>query len=164
LAISAGRTLFDPLVEYAHLCNSDQDFLGLRVHKLQNYVSPQELAWCFQREFINRVSEVGVDINYCIGKSNKFFNYLLFLDFPHTESILQFVCGLGPRKAAHIIQLLKHQGVVLDARSKLVTLCNLGSTVFVNAAGFIRIDLEKVRDTAEDYVEPLDSSRIHPEA
>lgn len=142
--------MLDPLVEYAHLCNSDNDFLGIRAHPLQNYVPSQELAWCFQREFINRVSEVGVDINYCI-------------EFPHTAGVLQFVCGLGPRKAAHVMQLLQHQNVVLDARAKLVTLCSLGPTIFVNVAGFIRIDVEKIRDTADDYLERLDGSRVHPE-
>lgn len=88
---------------------------------------------------------------------------MIILEFPHTAGVLQFVCGLGPRKAAHIMQMLKHQNVVLDARSKLVTLCNLGSNIFVNAAGFIRIDLEKVRDTSDEYIEQLDGSRVHPE-
>jgi transcription elongation factor SPT6 len=113
-------------------------------------VPVHELAWCYQREFINRVSEVGVDINYCI-------------EFPHTSGVLQFVCGLGPRKATHIMQLLKHQNVTLDARSKLVTLCNLGPNIFVNAAGFIRIDVEKIQDEVDEYVEQLDGSRVHPE-
>jgi transcription elongation factor SPT6 len=150
LAISAGRTLLDPLFEYAHLCNSDNDILGIRIHRLQNNVSSRDISWCFQREFINRVSEVGVDINHCI-------------EFPHTAGVLQFVCGLGHRKATHVIQLLQHQSVILDARSKLVTLCNLGPTIFVNAAGFIRIDVEKIRDLADEYVEKLDGSRVHPE-
>ncbi|KAI6213562.1 SH2 domain-containing protein [Aphelenchoides besseyi] len=150
MAISVGRCLLDPLVEYAHLCNADDDFLGIRIHPLQDSVSKGDLRWCYERAFINRVSEVGVDINHCI-------------EFPHTSGVLQFVCGLGPQKANHIMQLLKHQDGVLDARSKLVTLCNLGPTIFVNAAGFIRIDVEKVREVTDEYVEQLDGSRVHPE-
>ncbi|KAI6199791.1 Suppressor of Ty 6-like protein [Aphelenchoides besseyi] len=150
LAISVGRCLLDPLVEYAHLCNSDDDFLGIRIHPLQDYVPKGDLRWCYERAFINRVSEVGVDINYCI-------------EFPHTSGVLQFVCGLGPQKANHIMQLLKHKNEMLDARSKLVTWCNLGPTIFVNAAGFIRIDVEKVKDRTSDELEQLDGSRVHPE-
>ena len=43
-------------------------------------------------EFVNRVNEVGVDINQCIT-------------FPHTASLLQFVCGLGPRKASYLLKV-----------------------------------------------------------
>ncbi|KAI6241999.1 Suppressor of Ty 6-like protein [Aphelenchoides fujianensis] len=150
LGISAGRTLMDPLVEYAHLCNENDEFLGIRIHPLQDHVPKADLRWCYERNFIDHVNEMGVDINYCI-------------EYPHTAGVLQFVCGLGARKANHIMQLLKHQEVVLDARSKLVTLCNLGPTVFVNAAGFIRIDVEKIRENADEYVEQLDGSRVHPE-
>ena len=150
LTISVGRFMLDPLIEYAHLCNDNKDYLGIRIHPLQEQLAPLDLEWCFQRAFIDQVSEVGVDINYC-------------LEFPHTADVLQFVCGLGPRKAAHMLQLLQHQNVTLDARSKLVTLCNLGPNVFINAAGFIRIDVEKIRENADEYVEPLDGSRVHPE-
>ncbi|CAD5223704.1 unnamed protein product [Bursaphelenchus okinawaensis] len=150
LAISAGRCLLDPLLEYARLFNKENDYLSIKLHPLQGELPERDLSWAFQREFVNRVNEVGVDINYCI-------------EFPHTNGVMQFVCGFGPRKAEHVMQLLEHQGLVLDARSKLVTLCSLGPTIFINSAGFIKIDIEKVRDTADDYVEQLDGSRVHPE-
>lgn len=150
LTVSVGRCLLDPLVEYAHLCNATHDYLGISVHPLQDQLPTRELQWCFQREFINHVSEVGVDINYC-------------LEFPHTANVLQFVCGLGPRKAAHLLQLLRHQNATLQSRSRLVTQCGLGPSVFINAAGFIRIDVDKIRENADDYVEQLDGSRVHPE-
>ncbi|CAD5232952.1 unnamed protein product [Bursaphelenchus xylophilus] len=150
LAISVGRCLRDPLLEYARLYNKEKDYLSIRLHPMQANVPERDLSWAFQREFVNRVNEVGVDINYCI-------------EFPHTNGVMQFVCGFGPRKAEHVMQLLEHQSLILDARSKLVTLCSLGPTIFINSAGFIKIDIEKVRDTAEDYVEQLDGSRVHPE-
>ena len=43
-------------------------------------------------EFVNRVNEVGVDVNRCVM-------------FPHTMPLIQFVCGLGPRKGFHLIKV-----------------------------------------------------------
>ncbi len=43
-------------------------------------------------EFINRTNEVGVDVNRCILH-------------PHTANLLQFVAGLGPRKASYMIKV-----------------------------------------------------------
>ena len=43
-------------------------------------------------EFVNRVNEVGVEINHV-------------LSFPYNAPLLQFVCGLGPRKAAQLIKV-----------------------------------------------------------
>lgn len=43
-------------------------------------------------EFINRVNEVGVDVNRAIAH-------------PHTQSLVQYVCGLGPRKGAHLLKV-----------------------------------------------------------
>ena len=43
-------------------------------------------------EFVNIVNEVGVDINEALAH-------------PYTAGLLQFVCGLGPRKAAYILKV-----------------------------------------------------------
>ena len=44
-------------------------------------------------EFINEVNQTGVDINRA-------------LDFPHMAVLTQFLCGLGPRKAGHLLKVL----------------------------------------------------------
>lgn len=38
-AVSLGRLLLDPLVEYAHLCNTDDDILCVSYHPLQGEVN-----------------------------------------------------------------------------------------------------------------------------
>lgn len=38
-AVSLGRLLLDPLIEYAHLCNTDDDILCVSYHPLQSEVS-----------------------------------------------------------------------------------------------------------------------------
>ena len=43
------------------------------------------------------VNEVGVDPNR-------------LLEHPHTVSLLQFVCGLGPRKASSLLKVIKAIG------------------------------------------------------
>lgn len=67
-------------------------------------------------EFINRVNEVGVDVHRC-------------LEYPYTANMLQFVCGLGPRKAANLLKVLKQNDNLLESRTKLVTLCRMGPKV-----------------------------------
>lgn len=51
-----------------------------------------ELLEHLNLEFVNRVNEVGVDVNRCITHS-------------HTASLIQFVCGLGPRKGYHLLKV-----------------------------------------------------------
>jgi transcription elongation factor SPT6 len=59
---------------------------------LQDCVTKEELSNALTLEFVNRVNEVGVDVNRA-------------LDYPHTAPLLQFVCGLGPRKGTHLLKV-----------------------------------------------------------
>ncbi|VDO79503.1 unnamed protein product [Heligmosomoides polygyrus] len=146
-AVSLARLLLDPLWEYCHLWNPDDDIFCLAFHPLQN---EDDLSNALAREIINRVNEVGVDVNRC-------------LEHPHTANVLQFVCGLGPRKATHLLKMLKQHDHLLESRTKLVTLCRMGPKVFMNCAGFIKIDTTRVAEKTDAYVEVLDGSRVHPE-
>uniref|UniRef100_A0A915EEF5 S1 motif domain-containing protein n=1 Tax=Ditylenchus dipsaci TaxID=166011 RepID=A0A915EEF5_9BILA len=149
-AVSLARFVLDPLIEISHLCNSDEDVLFMKFHPLQSELPKRDLLFALQLECINRVNEVGVDINRC-------------LEFPHTAGLLQFVCGLGPRKASHLLKILKQNDNLLESRTKLVTFCRMGPKVFMNASGFIKIDTARVSERTDAYVEVLDGSRVHPE-
>ncbi|XP_055861753.1 transcription elongation factor SPT6 [Biomphalaria glabrata] len=150
-AISIARRLQDPLLEFAQLCNPDEDILCLKYHPLQDTVPKEELLEALYLEFVNRVNEVGVDINQV-------------LNFPYTAPLLQFVCGLGPRKSSQIIKMLKQNNSRLENRTQLVSICDMGPKVFINCAGFIMIDTNQLGDTSDVYVDVLDGSRVHPEA
>uniref|UniRef100_A0A671S590 Transcription elongation factor SPT6-like n=1 Tax=Sinocyclocheilus anshuiensis TaxID=1608454 RepID=A0A671S590_9TELE len=139
-AVSVARKIQDPLVEFAQVCSSDEDILCLKLHPLQEHVVKEELLGALYCEFINRVNEVGVDVNRAIAH-------------PYTQSLVQYVCGLGPRKGS---QLLKN-------RTQLVTMCHMGPKVFINCAGFIKIDTASLGDSTDSYIEVLDGSRVHPE-
>ncbi|XP_074640844.1 transcription elongation factor SPT6-like [Tubulanus polymorphus] len=149
-AVSVARRVQDPLIEYAQMCNHDEDLLNLRFHTLQDQVNKDDLLHALQLEFVNRVNEVGVDVNRCITNS-------------HTAPLAQFICGLGPRKASSLLKTLRQNNGRLENRAQLVTMCHMGPKVFINCAGFIRIDTNSLGDSTEAYVEVLDGSRVHPE-
>uniref|UniRef100_A0A4W4EHK9 Transcription elongation factor spt6 n=1 Tax=Electrophorus electricus TaxID=8005 RepID=A0A4W4EHK9_ELEEL len=149
-AVSVARKIQDPLVEFAQVCSSDEDILCLKLHPLQEHVVKEELLGALYCEFINRVNEVGVDVNRAIAH-------------PYTQSLVQYVCGLGPRKGSHLLKILKQNNTRLENRTQLVTMCHMGPKVFINCAGFIKIDTASLGDSTDSYIEVLDGSRVHPE-
>ncbi|XP_076167976.1 transcription elongation factor SPT6 [Ptiloglossa arizonensis] len=149
-AISLARRIQDPLLEFSQLCTVDEEILCLKYHPLQDQLLKDDLIENLYLEFINRVNEVGVDLNRTVEE-------------PYTANLVQFVCGLGPRKAQSLIKILKQTNQRLENRTQLITACHMGPKVFVNCAGFIKIDTNSLGDSTEAYVEVLDGSRVHPE-
>ncbi|KAL4223178.1 Transcription elongation factor SPT6 [Mactra antiquata] len=149
-AVCVARRLQDPLIEFAQLCNQDDDILCLKYHPMQDSISKEELMSALYLEFVNRVNEVGVDVNRAISN-------------PHTSVLVQFICGLGPRKGAALLRVLRQTSSRFENRTDLVNKCRMGPKVFVNCAGFLKIDTNSLGDSTEGYVEVLDGSRVHPE-
>lgn len=58
----------------------------------QEHVVKEELLGALYCEFINRVNEVGVDVNRAIAH-------------PYTQSLVQYICGLGSRKGSHLLKV-----------------------------------------------------------
>ena len=92
LAVSIARRLQDPLIEFAQMCNADEDILCLKTHPIQEVLPKEQLLNAIYREFIFRVNEVGVDVNKCVTHA-------------HVAPLVQFVCGLGPRKGFHLLKV-----------------------------------------------------------
>lgn len=149
-AVSIARRMQDPLVEYSQLCSADEEILCLRYHTLQDQIPKEQLLESLYLEFINRTNEVGVDVNLAVQN-------------PLTLNLVQFICGLGPRKGQALIKILKQTNQRLENRTQLVTACHMGPKVFINCSGFIKIDTNSLGDSTEAYVEVLDGSRVHPE-
>jgi transcription elongation factor SPT6 len=152
-AVSLGRRLLDPLIEFSQLCTPDEEVMCLKYHPMQEHLNQEELLNALQLEFVNRVNQVGIDINRC-------------LVHPHTAQLVQFICGLGQRKGAALLRTLKkHPTPMLESRTQIVTNCGVGAKVFINCVGFIKIDTAQISETGTDtYIEVLDSTRVHPEA
>ncbi|XP_033218943.1 transcription elongation factor SPT6 isoform X2 [Belonocnema kinseyi] len=149
-AISLARRMQDPLVEFSQLCTADEEILCLKFHPLQDQLPQEELLENIYLEFVNRVNEVGVDVNKAVQQA-------------YSGNLVQFVCGLGARKGQALIKILKQTNQRLENRTQLVTACHMGPKVFINCAGFIKIDTNSLGDSTEAYVEVLDGSRVHPE-
>ena len=149
-AISIGRILQDPLLEFSQLCNPDEEILNIRYHALQDLLPPPDLLNVLYNEFINRTNEVGVDLNMAISN-------------PYRQANVQFLAGLGTRKANHLIRMIRQNNQRLETRNHLVISFHMGPKVYVNVAGFVKIETNAFGDS-ETYIEVLDSTRIHPEA
>ena len=105
----------------------------------------EELLSALYCEFINRVNEVGVDVNRVIAH-------------PYSQALIQYVCGLGPRKGTHLLKILKQNNTRLESRTQLVTMCHMGPKVFMNCAGFLKIDTASLGDSTDSCIEVLDGS------
>lgn len=145
-------------MEYKNFVNyhyySDQTIHAKEVFTIvvifQEQISKEELLENLYLEFVNRTNEVGVDINLAVQQA-------------HKSNLVQFICGLGPRKAQALLRVLKQTNQRLENRTQLVTACHMGPKVFINCSGFVKIDTNSLGDSTEAYVEILDGSRVHPE-
>ncbi|KAJ3175730.1 Transcription elongation factor spt6 [Irineochytrium annulatum] len=160
--VSLARRVQDPTHEYATLFNSDEEMKLLRVHPLQGLLREDKLKAAFERAFINVVNFNGVDINEAANPLLK-----------HRSYTLQFVSGLGPRKAQHLIsriaklvQRYNVEGGKLPSRLSLIgggVSKRFGiimtSTIFMNCASFLRVRAKHISQNHD----VLDDTRIHPE-
>lgn len=153
-AVSLARKLNEPLNEYAKLCNPDNDILCLHFHNLQDELPKEEFLERLYQQFTSRVCAVGVDPNRVIAH-------------PHMTNIVQFIAGLGPRKGAHLLRSIKKSktGGQLVSRQQLVKELGMTKVIFINCAGFIKLDTGNLAEEyPEEPVTPLDSTRIHPQS
>ncbi|CBN78798.1 GTB1; RNA binding / hydrolase, acting on ester bonds, also similar to transcription elogantion facto [Ectocarpus siliculosus] len=158
-AVALARYLQDPLVEFAGMWttmdssgNFGHEMFSLRLHALQDQVPPQQLLKVWTHRMMDAVSAVGVDINHAA-------------EHEHAVGVLQFVPGLGPRKAFKLRERLGTVlGGVVPSRKALLSSQVLKSLVYTNAAGFLRIrERGKLAEQLEGQLDPFDDTRVHPE-
>lgn len=83
----------EPLHAFTSLFSSpDNEFLALNLHAHQNVFPVDQLKSTLELEIVNRVNDLGVDLNFV-------------MEHPHTMHLLQYVCGLGTRKAPALIKV-----------------------------------------------------------
>mmetsp|Transcript_22708 Transcript_22708/g.37888 ORF Transcript_22708/g.37888 Transcript_22708/m.37888 type:complete len:2014 (+) Transcript_22708:62-6103(+) len=150
-AVCMARYAQEPLAEYcaAWNCANSQDVFGfellfLNVHPLKPLLRgvQQNLLNALETRLVDAVCEVGVDINQVCTHD-------------HLAPLLAFVGGLGLRKADALRQNVRRSVQTVESRNVLLLKKLLGSNVWTNAAGFIKI--------GKEAVDPLDNTRIHPE-
>ena len=182
-----------------------QDVLSLRLHPLQEILQKPDLLKFMHRAFINVVNEVGVDINLAADKQLLYGNTVQAQkeksqNTPYSDFVwyiarltdcrdffLQFVSGLGPRKARELLRVIS-KNLYVEHRAALLEDQEIRGimkeVVWYNCAAFLKITKNtetwtkdyKVgqRFDGEDgdelgqYVPyaggPLEGTRIHPES
>ncbi|KAJ7235446.1 transcription elongation factor SPT6 [Mycena haematopus] len=153
--VGLARYLQDPLIEHAAL-GPDIDLITVLNPVDQQLIPKEKRLLTCERAIIDVVNKVGVDINRAVAD-------------PYYQTLLPFVCGLGPRKAQNLVKMIERQAKNIGNREQFIKAGLLTKTLFINAAGFLRIsqqeDLKpaKLRPDDEHAPDPLDDTRIHPE-
>ena len=129
-AVSIARRLQDPLAE---LVKIEPKSIG--VGQYQHDVGQNFLKKSLHEVVESCVNLVGVDLNTA------------------SESLLQYIAGIGPVTAKNIVQFRKEKGLFQE-RSDLLKVPQFSTKVFEQSAGFLRIVGGKLA---------LDATGIHPE-
>lgn len=149
--VGLSRGTQDTTIAFASLFNMDQDYEGIKVHPLQHLLPADKLKVAFERGMINVVGNTGVDI-------------MSAAMYPHLSHTLQFVSGLGPRKARAMLNKITRNGGKLETRSDMIRKTYCGPKIWMNCASFIRIHAFHFRESYVDTaLDVLDGTRVHPE-
>lgn len=100
--------------------------LNLQLHPLQKQVNQVKLLESLEDINVQTVNEVGIDIN-------------LLVEHEHMHNQLQFLSGLGPRKALRYIQNLKAMRKPIYNREMIEKENILGKKCFGCSAGFTKV-------------------------
>ncbi|PNS19134.1 hypothetical protein CAC42_1870 [Sphaceloma murrayae] len=147
--IGLARYMQSPLKEYVALGN---DIISISFNPHQGLVPQDKILKNLEMAVIEIVNLVGVEINEAVSDS-------------YTANLLQYVCGLGPRKAAQMLQVINRNGGEVITREELVGDIDknkrpaVGPKVYENSASFVFITY----DDAEPEADFLDNTRVHPE-
>ncbi|KAI9928030.1 hypothetical protein ASPWEDRAFT_173677 [Aspergillus wentii DTO 134E9] len=145
--VALAKYLQSPLKEYASL---GRDIVSIQFKKGQQLVTQELLLKQLETALVDMVNLVGVDINEAVTDTA-------------TANLLPYVCGMGPRKAAHLLKIVNMNGGVVNNRVELLGVNAqypaMGVKVWNNCASFLYIDFEN----ADPDADPLDNTRVHPE-
>lgn len=148
-AVALGRYHLNPLAMVATLCGIKKEILSWKLNPLNQFLTSDEKFEIIEWIMADITNQVGIDINLAISHD--------WLSAP-----LQFVSGLGPRKAGILCRELLGGTAVVNRR--YLSKCGLNTMkVFWNAVGFLKVSCNEpiFADTVADI---LDRTRIHPES
>jgi len=147
--IGLAKYLQDPMKEYAAL---GRDISSISFDPHQGLIPKEKLLKFLDTAMVDMVNLVGVNINEAVTDT-------------YVANLLPYVCGLGPRKAAALLQAVNRNGGVVATRAELVgdvesgKLQAVGPKVWSNCASFLYMEYDAAEQTS-DY---LDNTRVHPE-
>ncbi|KAI4332888.1 hypothetical protein L6164_017762 [Bauhinia variegata] len=146
-AVALGRYLLNPLAMVATLCGVKKEIVSWKLTSLERFLTSDEKLEMIEWVMVDITNQVGIDINLAICHD--------WLITP-----LQFISGLGPRRAS----VLRRE--LLGAVGNRWELTKYGLStkkVFLNAVGFLKVSCDEhfISGTAAKI---LDGTRIHPES
>ncbi|KAK5115322.1 hypothetical protein LTR62_001522 [Meristemomyces frigidus] len=151
--VALARYMQDPLREYAAL---GEGITAVSFDPNQGLIPKDKLLRALNTAMQDMVNLVGVDINAAVADE-------------YTAPLLQHVCGLGPRKAKHLVNIIRRNGGDVISREELITGDEdrqiqqaVGPTIYVNCSSSIYIRWTDVEGEGPE-ADPLDGTRIHPE-
>ncbi|KAE8714781.1 4-alpha-glucanotransferase DPE2-like isoform X1 [Hibiscus syriacus] len=148
-AVALGRYLQNPLAMVATLCGPEKEILSWKLNPLENFLTADEKYSMIDQVLIDVTNQVGLDVNLAASHEWLF-------------APLQFISGLGSRKAASLQRSLLRVGTIFS-RKDFVQVHGLGKKVFVNAAAFLRVRRSGLAANSSQFIDLLDDTRIHPE-
>ncbi|GKV32699.1 hypothetical protein SLEP1_g41286 [Rubroshorea leprosula] len=149
-AVALGRYLQNPLAMVSTLCGPGKEILSWKLCPLENFLNPDEKYGVVEQVLVDVTNQVGLDINLAISHEWLF-------------APLQFISGLGPRKAAFLQRSLVRAGAIF-IRKDFLQAHGLGKKVFLNAVGFLRVRRSGQAASSSQFIDLLDDTRIHPES
>ncbi|XP_020395195.1 transcription elongation factor SPT6 homolog isoform X3 [Zea mays] len=147
-AVALGRYLQNPLAMIATLCGPGKEILSWKLHALEQFLTPDEKYEIVEQVMVDATNQIGFDVNLAASHEWHF-------------STLQFIAGLGPRKASALQKDLVREGSIFS-RKELVK--PLGRKVFMNASGFLRVRRSGAAAASAQLIDLLEDTRIHPES
>ncbi|XP_039837734.1 transcription elongation factor SPT6 homolog isoform X2 [Panicum virgatum] len=147
-AVALGRYLQNPLAMIATLCGPGKEILSWKLHVLEQFLTPDEKYDIVEQVMVDATNQMGFDVNLAASHEWHF-------------STLQFIAGLGPRKASALQKDLVREGSIFS-RKELVK--PLGRKVFMNASGFLRVRRSGAAAASAQIIDLLEDTRIHPES
>lgn len=149
--VGLARYMQNPLLEYASL---GEGIISIPLVQNQNLIPREKLLERLETAMIDMVNLVGVELNDAFND-------------PYLAQVLQYVCGLGPRKASQLLKTIQVNGEQVVSRYDLIGVSQdgremkqaIGPKVFQNAASFIYLRY----DQGEETMDYLDNTRVHPE-
>ncbi|KAL6610566.1 hypothetical protein ACP70R_040535 [Stipagrostis hirtigluma subsp. patula] len=147
-AVALGRYLQNPLAMIATLCGPGKEILSWKLHALEHFLTPDEKYEVVEQIMVDATNQIGFDVNLAASHEWHF-------------STLQFVAGLGPRKASALQKDLVREGSIFS-RKELVK--PLGRKVFMNASAFLRVRRSGAAAASAQIIDLLEDTRIHPES
>ncbi|PWA93343.1 global transcription factor group B1 [Artemisia annua] len=148
-AVALGRYLQNPLAMAATLCGPSREILSWKLSPLESFLTPDEKYGMVEQVMVDATNQVGLDVNLAISHEWLF-------------APLQFISGLGPRKAASLQRSLVRASSIYTRKDLLSH--SLGKKVFVNAVGFLRVRRSGNAASSSQFIDLLDDTRIHVES